>query len=476
MCGPYRGEKSYIFLSYAHKNREEAMELVRHLQQAGYRVWYDEGIDPGTEWDENIAAHVERCGYFIALVSEAYLASDNCRDELNFARDEGKPRLLVYLEEVTLPAGMRMRLSRLQAVFRYRYAEQGRFYQRLFKTAGLNSCLEIGSSAEERSLSVENPAQIPTQIVLKPEEDWTERPVAGEGIKPIPKSITTEQKTADVKASGRCGRGAEWTLDTEGCLRITGFGLMDDYIYECAPWSEYGAKIITLKVGEGIVRIGHSAFKDCENIRAAALPSTLREIGSWGFADCRKLEQIDLSEGLEKIGYGAFYECKSLQSIKIPDRVTEIGDWAFYSCTKLKRIDLPEKIHRIGGLAFFECEALEKVQLFGIKRLERGVFFNCRNLRVVELPCELEEIGENTFKNCENLIRISFPRKLKKIGKKAFKGCTSLQNVYLPAVKQLEESVFEGCTALCRINIPKDCGRKLNSVPRGVHIERHSAG
>ena len=137
---------------------------------------------------------------------------------------------------------------------------------------------------------------------------------------------------------------------------------------------------------------------------------------------------------------------------------------------------MPEKIHRIGGLAFFECEALEKVQLFGIKRLERGVFFNCRNLRVVELPCELEEIGENTFKNCENLIRISFPRKLKKIGKKAFKGCTSLQNVYLPAVKQLEESVFEGCTALCRINIPKDCGRKLNSVPRGVHIERHSAG
>ena len=36
MYGPYRGEKSYIFLSYAHKNREEAMELVRHLQQAGY--------------------------------------------------------------------------------------------------------------------------------------------------------------------------------------------------------------------------------------------------------------------------------------------------------------------------------------------------------------------------------------------------------------------------------------------------------
>lgn len=68
-----------------------------------YRIWYGEGIDPGTEWDENIAEHVENCGYFIALLSKAYMESSNCKDELNYARELEKPRLLVYLEDVQLP-------------------------------------------------------------------------------------------------------------------------------------------------------------------------------------------------------------------------------------------------------------------------------------------------------------------------------------------------------------------------------------
>ena len=43
------------------------------------------------------------------------MKSDNCKDELNFARDLQKERLLVYLENVKLPLGMAMRLNRLQA-------------------------------------------------------------------------------------------------------------------------------------------------------------------------------------------------------------------------------------------------------------------------------------------------------------------------------------------------------------------------
>lgn len=66
---PYRGIEPYIFISYSHMDSKNVFDLINNLHLAGYRVWYDEGIDPGTEWDENIAVHVERCGYFIALIS-----------------------------------------------------------------------------------------------------------------------------------------------------------------------------------------------------------------------------------------------------------------------------------------------------------------------------------------------------------------------------------------------------------------------
>ena len=43
---PYIGEKPYIFVSYAHKDSEVVMRAIALLQQSGFRVWYDEGIDP----------------------------------------------------------------------------------------------------------------------------------------------------------------------------------------------------------------------------------------------------------------------------------------------------------------------------------------------------------------------------------------------------------------------------------------------
>lgn len=136
---PYKGEEAYIFISYSHRNMK-ALQIVEQLQSDGYRVWYDEGIDPGTEWDENIAMHVRNCFYFIALLSEDYINSSNCKDELNYARDLGKRRLLIYLQNVQLPAGMQMRLSRLQAIHKYTYDSEKLFMEKLYATRDLYEC------------------------------------------------------------------------------------------------------------------------------------------------------------------------------------------------------------------------------------------------------------------------------------------------------------------------------------------------
>ena len=121
---PYKGDENYIFISYAHKDIKDVRSLIEQLQDNGFNVWYDEGIDPGTEWDENIASHIKDCSYFIAYMTNNYLESQNCRDEINYARDLDKERLLIYGEDVELPEGMKMRLGRLQAIYKNKYSNE----------------------------------------------------------------------------------------------------------------------------------------------------------------------------------------------------------------------------------------------------------------------------------------------------------------------------------------------------------------
>lgn len=131
---------NYVFISYSHRDSERILPFITRLINDGFHVWYDEGIDPGSEWDENIAAHLQGCSGIIAFLSENYLGSENCRDELNYARDLGKDRLLIYLENVELPAGMAMRLNRLQAIHKFRYKNDDIFYSELAKAPILKPC------------------------------------------------------------------------------------------------------------------------------------------------------------------------------------------------------------------------------------------------------------------------------------------------------------------------------------------------
>ena len=137
---PYNGSDPYIFISYSHKDKEKVFPIIRKLQDQNYRVWYDEGIDPATEWDDNIAHHISSCGCLIAFISENYIHSNNCKDEINFARDLDLPRLLVYLEETNLPLGMSMRLMRIQAIHAYKYEDKADFYNKLLSASVLEPC------------------------------------------------------------------------------------------------------------------------------------------------------------------------------------------------------------------------------------------------------------------------------------------------------------------------------------------------
>lgn len=151
---PYEGKSEYIFVSYCHKDRARVFPVIEQLRRDGFRVWYDEGIDPGSEWPEIIANHLNSCSVCIAFVSENSLSSHNCRREINFALLKKKFFISVILEPVRMSPGMEMQLSSSQSIFRYALEGDGEFFEKLYSAKELQQCF----SSPDLSVNVHSQA------------------------------------------------------------------------------------------------------------------------------------------------------------------------------------------------------------------------------------------------------------------------------------------------------------------------------
>lgn len=136
-------ETSFVFISYAHLDGGKVLPCIRSLRQNGIRLWYDEGIEAGSEWPEFIAEKVIGCTKFILFVSNAYLNSQNCKRELNFAISRKKEILTIYLEDVTLSPGMEMQLGTYQAIYSKRFSSADAFHQSLCREAFFDACRDV---------------------------------------------------------------------------------------------------------------------------------------------------------------------------------------------------------------------------------------------------------------------------------------------------------------------------------------------
>lgn len=145
---PYEGTLPYLFVSYAHKDDAAVLEIISTLQSRGFRVWYDEGIEAGSEWPECIASHLERAQLVLAFLSPAYLRSDNCRKEMHYALTKKKPVINVYLEQTELSPGMEMQIGNLFALMKYTYPSEEYFYDKLFSAELLDASKFAGDVPE----------------------------------------------------------------------------------------------------------------------------------------------------------------------------------------------------------------------------------------------------------------------------------------------------------------------------------------
>jgi len=128
----YRGIRSYMFTSYAHKDMTEVFGVLKKLNQKRYRIWYDEGIEPGNEWPEVVGNAVLNCTQFIVFMSPAAAVSRNVRNEINLAFSENKDILVVFLKKTNLSSGMKLQIGTVQFINKFDMTER-EFAEKLVK-------------------------------------------------------------------------------------------------------------------------------------------------------------------------------------------------------------------------------------------------------------------------------------------------------------------------------------------------------
>ena len=142
----------------------------------------------------------------------------------------------------------------------------------------------------------------------------------------------------------------------------------------------------------------------------------------------------------------AFCQDKELQSITLPEALETLENSCFAFCN-LRNVEIPGSVMEIGRNAFMKNEGLLKVRLaIGVRNIGEGAFYGCLSMVQAQLPESLEKIDRWGFKDCKNLKRIIIPASVKQIGTCAFEGCTALEDVtLLSADTMIKKGAFKNC-------------------------------
>lgn len=172
----------------------------------------------------------------------------------------------------------------------------------------------------------------------------------------------------------------------------------------------------------------------------------------YGYAAKLPLTAIKVPEGILHIGTSAFASCDQLTSVHLPESLTSIRSDAFRKCSQLTDINLPENIYYIGPEAFEFCYKLKNIKLpEPLTTIELGCFNDCEGLESVIFGNKLEVIKTQAFSHCSKLSSLVFPESLESVSPKAFDSCDNLKE--LTFLGTIPPTLGVGAFANCPIEI-----------------------
>ncbi len=495
----------FAYVSYSHLDKELICPILRQIQIDSYRFWCDEGIYVDKKWDETIAEKIDTSEIFLALITDNYLESGNCKDELNYARDLNKEILLIFLQDITPSGNQAIRMGQIPAIFKSKYQCEKDFYTELYSLKALNRChsskdstnnyLIFSLNKETEEYEVEGVKDRDIEEIIIP-SSYQEKPVTSianhafcncEDLTSVilPDTI----KTIGANAFAYCkvltsiiipdsvvsiDRGAfggtELISITTPCFNEA--RTADDhlgYIFGAYSFSDNGEcvppslKTVILTKG---TQIAPYAFNGCKNLTSITIPDSIISIGKSAFSDCDSLTSITLPDSIASIGEYAFNNCKSLTSVTIPNNVTSIGKAVFGNCDSLTSITIPDSVTSICACAFEACTSLTSVTIGNaVTAIDDYAFNGCTNLTSLTVKqgnpkhhsagnCLIETAAKTLAAGCKSSV-IPTDGSVITIKDRAFRGCEGLTAITIPdGVTSIGSNAFAVCTGLTSITIP----------------------
>lgn len=151
---PYEGDEPYIFVSYKHADSEIVFPLIRQLSDAGFNVWYDNGIKAGLDYDIQIANHIKNASLFVPMLTENMMSSshdaeDYAVKELAVAIRLKVHYLPIYLEDVALEGVYLLNYAGKPSIFKHEYDDENMFIESCIST--LKEELDSGADDDNQS-------------------------------------------------------------------------------------------------------------------------------------------------------------------------------------------------------------------------------------------------------------------------------------------------------------------------------------
>ena len=389
---PYIGEKPYIFVSYAHKDSEVVMRAIALLQQSGFRVWYDEGIDPGSEWPDTIEKYLERSSYFIGFISANALDSNYCKCELHTAFNERKKMLIVYLENIKLEGGLKMQLSSRQAIHWYKYESENAFFKKLLTAPGLNDCRESENNVKTINASTAAQANSNTAVEL--------HPAAAEQNNSV--EIAAKHNSNEAQAAEQLKSCCGNTSDEEqnGQLKISILYEHEDsirnYVHE-----HYDEMISASSIGVEIAYSNFAEYGDTDNDRLIGISALWDDVNIGGKIDALCIFHIRtdaykiFENYIERIK-NLTNHLSNLRTLKI-EGMDDSGDLSFeYYEKELKQLVLRCHINEDVIRSISNVTSLRHLDLGNGSRSEiRDIspLGNLKNLRTLVIGGTLRELS-----------------------------------------------------------------------------------
>lgn len=259
-------------------------------------------------------------------------------------------------------------------------------------------------------------------------------------------------------------------------------------------------------------KIGIGAFSDCKNLKSVAFPNNALEIGSNAFYGCDSLKTVNMPVSPKRLSVTSFEETpwqksiqpkddgfyyigkiaigmtaekqpkgnriefskgttgiaddfkidnvQNIEEVILPDSIRFIGNNVFKG-SPIKHINLPSQLEILGDANFFKNSMIENISFpSALEEIGDNTFYECTSLKDISLPSSLKKIGDYSFYKCSSLTVKTFSPTLINIGKQCFLNCTSLTRFFFPpTLKVIGSHAFDGCISLNEITIPESVER-----------------